>query len=129
MEKAPSAVDAHVGRRIRDRRNALGLSQGKLGDGVGLTFQQIQKYEKGTNRVSASRLQQFANMLKVDAAWFFEGGPGSKRGRATDQSTETLREFTELPDAHKLMKAFVRIEDKELRRRIAQLGERLADVG
>ena len=128
MAKRPSAVDVHVGQRIRDRRNALGKTQEFLADSVGLTFQQIQKYEKGKNRVSASRLQQFANVLGVDVAWFFDDAPGSKRVRGSDESTESLNEFIALPDAHKLMKAFVQIHDAVLRRQIAQLVERLAEL-
>jgi transcriptional regulator with XRE-family HTH domain len=112
-------VDVHVGQRLRDRRTAIGLTQEKLAaDGL----QQIQKYEKGTNRVSASRLQQFAAILSVDVP-VFESAPGSKRAVASDDLTTSLKEFTDSSDAHKLMKAFVRIEDKELRRHIAQLAE------
>ena len=68
-------IDIHVGNRVRMRRIMLGMSQTKLGDAFGLTFQQVQKYEKGTNRISASRLQQCANTLQVPVAFFFEGAP------------------------------------------------------
>lgn len=128
MAKRPSAVDVHVGRRLRERRNAVGVTQEVLADSVGLTFQQIQKYEKGANRISASRLQQFASFLNVDVAWFFEGCSVSN-SESTLESTSWLKEFIELPDAQKLMKAFVQIEDKGLRRHIARLVERLADRG
>ena len=128
MTKRPSPVDVHVGQRLRDRRNAVGMTQEKLADGVGLTFQQIQKYEKGTNRISASRLQQFANILDVDVPWFFNGAPGSKKPKGSDEFADAVKEFTDLPDAQKLMKAFVRIEDKELRRHITQLVERLGET-
>ena len=127
--KRASPVDVHVGQRLRRRRNAVGMTQETLAEGVGLTFQQIQKYEKGANRISASRLQQFANMLGVTVPWFFEDAPGSKKANATDELAAAVSEFTGLDDAQKLMKAFVRIDDKKLRRQIAQLVERLAETG
>src|SRR5712691_8404375 len=77
--KEPRPTDRHVGGRIRLRRQMLGMSQQSLGEAVGLTFQQIQKYEKGANRVGASRLQQIAETLGCQPAWFFEGRPGSDR--------------------------------------------------
>ena len=126
--KQLNAVDVHVGSRVRSLRIQMKMSQSDLGDSLGITFQQIQKYEKGKNRVSASRLQQFANVLGVDVAWFFDDAPGSKRVRGSDESTESLNEFIALPDAHKLMKAFVQIHDAVLRRQIAQLVERLAEL-
>jgi transcriptional regulator with XRE-family HTH domain len=88
--KTPKAMDLHVGARIRSRRLMLDVSQTKLGEALGLTFQQIQKYEKGMNRVGASRLAQIADTLKVPVAWFFggEGAPG--RLRATAQKTRLI---------------------------------------
>src|SRR6267378_4357029 len=73
--KAPNPVDKYVGSRVRMRRIMLGMSQEKLGEALGLTFQQVQKYEKGTNRVGASRLQQIAEILQVPVAFLFDGGP------------------------------------------------------
>ena len=70
-KKAPNPIDKHVGSRVRMRRMMLGMSQEKLGDALGLTFQQVQKYEKGTNRIGASRLQQISNILQVPVAFFF----------------------------------------------------------
>src|SRR5688572_2571155 len=74
-KKAPNPTDKHVGARVRMRRMMLGMSQEKLGDALGLTFQQVQKYEKGANRIGASRLQQIAHILQVPVAFFFEGAP------------------------------------------------------
>ena len=74
-KKAPNPIDKHVGSRVRMRRMMLGMSQEKLGDALGLTFQQVQKYEKGTNRIGASRLQQIATILQVPVSFFFEGAP------------------------------------------------------
>src|SRR6476469_5772122 len=76
-KKTPNPVDKHVGSRVRMRRMMLGMSQEKLGDALGLTFQQVQKYEKGTNRIGASRLQQISNILQVPVSFFFEGAPNS----------------------------------------------------
>ena len=75
MKKAPNPIDRHVGSRVRMRRMMLGMSQEKLGDALGLTFQQVQKYEKGTNRIGASRLQQISNSLQVPVSFFFDGAP------------------------------------------------------
>ena len=74
-KKAPNPIDKHVGSRVRMRRMMLGMSQEKLGDALGLTFQQVQKYEKGTNRIGASRLQQISLILQVPVSFFFEGAP------------------------------------------------------
>src|SRR6516225_11585734 len=73
--KSPNSVDKYVGRRVPMRRRMLAMSQGKLGDALGLTFQQVQKYEKATNRIGASRLQQISHILQVPVAFFFEGAP------------------------------------------------------
>src|SRR5262245_35868745 len=75
MQKRPSPIDQYVGARVRMQRQLLEMSQTKLGDALGLTFQQIQKYEKGANRIGASRLQQIAHILQVPVSFFFEGAP------------------------------------------------------
>ena len=80
MSKAPNPVDKYVGSRVRMRRIMLGMSQEKLGEALGLTFQQVQKYEKGTNRVGASRIQQIAEILQVPVSFLFEGGPSGVAG-------------------------------------------------
>src|SRR5262249_10290673 len=77
-KKPPNPTDKHVGSRGRRRRMMLGMRQEKLGDSRGQTFQQIQKYEKGTNRIGASRLQQISHILQVPVAFFFEGAPGAQ---------------------------------------------------
>ena len=74
-KKAPNPIDKHVGSRVRMRRMMLAMSQEKLGDALGLTFQQVQKYEKGTNRIGASRLQQISHILQVPVSFFFDGAP------------------------------------------------------
>src|SRR6202035_3412661 len=79
-KKAPNPTDKHVGSRVRMRRMMLGMSQEKLGDALDLTFQQVQKYEKGTNRIGASRLQQISQILQVPVSFFFEGAPNVQSG-------------------------------------------------
>src|SRR5215212_6697792 len=75
-KKKPNPIDIHVGSRVRLRRMMLGMSQERLGENLGITFQQIQKYEKGTNRIGASRLQHIARVLSMPVSYFFEGAPG-----------------------------------------------------
>src|SRR5438067_8895554 len=91
-KKAPNPIDKHVGSRVRMRRMMLSMSQEKLGDALGLTFQQVQKYEKGTNRIGASRLQQISLILQVPVAFFFEGVPGPS-GLGEAASPEYLTNF------------------------------------
>src|ERR1700731_4533434 len=79
-KKSPNPIDKHVGSRVRMRRMMLSMSQEKLGDALGLTFQQVQKYEKGTNRIGASRLQHISNILQVPVAFFFGGPPNVQGG-------------------------------------------------
>jgi transcriptional regulator with XRE-family HTH domain len=117
--------DAHVGARVKARRQMLKLSQTDLGEAVGVTFQQIQKYEKGTNRISASRLQEFAKILKVDAPYFFEGAAGEKQKFGAAGLPSYVAEFVQLPEAKRLMQAFLRIEDPTVRRNLRKLVESL----
>ncbi len=129
-KKKPNPTDTHVGSRIRLRRNMLGMSQEKLGENLGITFQQIQKYEKGTNRVGASRLQAIANILSVPVAFFFEDLPGEEtagnRGFAEDPSTAFAIDFCTSAEGLQLNRAFVRIQDQKVRRRIIDLVKSLA---
>ncbi len=132
-KKKPNPIDTHVGSRIRLRRNMLGMSQEKLGENLGITFQQIQKYEKGTNRVGASRLQAIASILGVPVAFFFEDAPGqeprSGRGFAEDASTSFAFEFCSTTEGLQLNRAFVRITDQKVRRKIIDLVKALSDEG
>ena len=124
--KLPSVVDKHVGGRVRMRRLMLGLSQESLGEYLGLTFQQVQKYEKGVNRISASRLQQLSEILEVPVPFFFEGAPpsqGTARKPGSAPSPSFINEFLANADGHALVRAFVQIEDVPLRRAIVRLVE------
>jgi transcriptional regulator with XRE-family HTH domain len=114
---------------VRMRRLMLGMSQTKLGDAIGLTFQQVQKYEKGTNRISASRLQQICDILQVPVPFFFEGAPlapGQHAGNGAAPSPAYLAEFLASRDGLALTKAFMRIEEPNMRRRIVALVEEIA---
>jgi transcriptional regulator with XRE-family HTH domain len=107
----------------------LSMSQEKLGDALALTFQQVQKYEKGTNRIGASRLQQISNILQVPVAFFFEGAPdvpGSPRSSKDAPSPSYVAEFLATTDGLALTKAFMQIDDPKLRRRIVDLVEQIA---
>jgi transcriptional regulator with XRE-family HTH domain len=129
-KKTPNPIDKHVGSRVRMRRMMLSMSQEKLGDALGLTFQQVQKYEKGTNRIGASRLQQISNILQVPVAFFFEGAPDiTGGGRASGKDAPSpayISDFLSSSDGLALTKAFMRISDPKLRRRIVDLVEQIA---
>ncbi len=121
-KKVPNPIDKHVGSRVRMRRMMVSMSQEKLGDALGLTFQQVQKYEKGTNRIGASRLQQISLILKVPVSFFFEGAPGpSSDGFGEAASPSYLTDFLTSPEGFALTKAFMRISNTKLRRRIIEL--------
>ncbi|MEO3384832.1 helix-turn-helix transcriptional regulator [Mesorhizobium sp. CAU 1741] len=127
-KKKPNPIDIHVGGRIRLRRNMLGMSQEKLGESLGITFQQIQKYEKGTNRVGASRLQAIASILEVPVSFFFEDAPGGNpQGLAEESSTTYVVDFLSSTEGLRLNRAFVRISDPKVRSKIIDLVRALAD--
>ena len=124
-EKKPNPIDTHVGGRVRLRRMLIGMSQEKLGDRMSLTFQQIQKYEKGVNRIGASRLFQLAQVLEVPVQFFFEGAPtddqavGSASG---DTDAEAfIFEFLNSREGLELNRAFVKISDAKVRRSVVEL--------
>jgi transcriptional regulator with XRE-family HTH domain len=130
LKKLPNPIDRHVGSRVRMQRMLAGISQEKLGEALGLTFQQVQKYEKGTNRISASRLQQIAKMLNVPVAFFFEGAPAGDTaggGFADTASTVYVADFLSTSEGVQLSKAFVRIKNPRVRRRVIDLVEALAE--
>lgn len=129
IKKVPNPTDKHVGSRVRMRRMMLGMSQEKLGDALSLTFQQVQKYEKGTNRIGASRLQQISNILQVPVSFFFEGAPdgvGAASGFGDAPSPTYVSDFLATSDGLALTRAFMRIDDAKLRRKIVDLVEQIA---
>ncbi len=129
-KKQPNPIDIHVGSRVRLRRMMLSMSQEKLGEHLGITFQQIQKYEKGTNRIGASRLQHIARVLTVPVSFFFEDAPatpGSEpTGMAESNSTSHVVDFLSSSEGIQLNKAFIRIKDAKLRRRVIDLVRSMA---
>jgi transcriptional regulator with XRE-family HTH domain len=129
-KKRPNPTDIHVGSRIRMRRNMLGMSQEKLGEHLGITFQQIQKYEKGTNRVGASRLQAIASILDVPVSFFFAEAPGAETaeptGMSEGKSAPFVVDFINTGEGLQLNRAFARITDPKIRRRIIDLVKALA---
>ena len=130
-KKAPNPVDRHVGARLRMRRMMLPMSQEKLGGALGLTFQQIQKYEKGTNRIGASRLQQISQILQVPVSFFFEGAPNvnaRSHGAQDAPSPAYVSDFLATSEGLALTEAFTRIKGPKLRRRIVDLVEEIAGV-
>ena len=128
--KPPNPVDVHVGGRVRMRRIEIDMSQQILGGHIGLTFQQIQKYEKGANRIGASRLQAIGKILEVSVACFFDGAPGGWEGVDGDhRKTNTFLEFLGTRDGQALIVSFSEIQDAELRRSLVDLVQRLAAIG
>jgi transcriptional regulator with XRE-family HTH domain len=133
----PNPIDVHVGARLRLRRTLFGMSQQKLGEAIGLTFQQVQKYERGGNRVSASRLYDLGRVLDVPVSFFFDdinpetaaaarGGPSESGGESTPQRYEPdpmmRRETLEL------VRAYYRIPDPQIRRRLLDLTKAIANA-
>jgi transcriptional regulator with XRE-family HTH domain len=124
--KAPDPIDKHVGSRVRMCRMMLGMSQEKIGEGLNVSFQQMQKYEKSTNPIGTSRLQHIAHTLHVPVSFFFEGAPSSPVGRVEigePPSPAYVADFLATADGLALTKAFMRIKDARLRRRIVNLVE------
>jgi transcriptional regulator with XRE-family HTH domain len=133
--KQPNPIDVHVGSRLKLRRTMMGMTQEKLGDALGVTFQQVQKYEKGANRIGASRLQEISRILDVPVSFFFEDAKQAiepQVGRMEFGFAEEVSAF-DVPrgsssEAHALAKAFTRISDARIRRRVIDLVETLADA-
>jgi transcriptional regulator with XRE-family HTH domain len=115
--------DAEIGRRVRTLRLQRGLSQTKLGDNLGLTFQQVQKYEKGVNRISAGRLQKIAEVLDAPITFFYAG---HEENRAKSDSVSMEFEFLQTGDAVRLVHAYSRIKHRGVQRRLVRLTETLA---
>ena len=123
--RSPNKTDVHIGKRIKMQRLARGLSQTDVGSRLGITFQQVQKYERGINRVGAGRLQEIANLFSVTPAFFFEDGPRHKPGQSevASETTELLTNKYNLA----LAQAFNRIRSRTVRRNVLELVEGLAE--
>jgi transcriptional regulator with XRE-family HTH domain len=132
--RKPNPMDIHVGSRVRLRRMVIGMSQEKLGEKMGLTFQQIQKYEKGTNRIGASRLFQLSQIMDVPVQFFFEDAPLHVANRHAavagfhESKTEAfLLDFLNSRDGLELNRAFVKITDPKVRKRVVELVRALSE--
>jgi len=131
IKKVPNPIDVHVGSRVRLRRMLVGMSQEKLGEALGLTFQQIQKYEKGANRIGASRLFQISQILGVGVQFFFddmpEGHKGMKAGFAESDSGPYVMDFVSSSEGLQLNRSFTRITDPKIRKRLLDLVKSLGE--
>ncbi|MGO8090484.1 helix-turn-helix domain-containing protein [Rhizobium leguminosarum] len=123
--KSPNSIDVYVGNRVRVRRKTLGMTQNGLAELLGITFQQIQKYEKGTNRIGASRLQRISEILRVPVGFFFENGGAGP----IDGATNELNSFLSSKEGLALNKAFIAIEDPNIRQKLVALAKSLAVAG
>ncbi len=128
-KKAPNPTDRHIGSRVRMRRKMLAMSQTQLADALGVTYQQVQKNEKGTNRITASRLQQISHILQVPVAFFFDGAPNASAPHGSHGSALSIAQidsFVSDSNGLRLIGAFMRIENADLRRRIVLLVQEIA---
>ena len=126
--RSPNPVDLHVGTRVRLRRQILKMSQEKLGNALGVTFQQVQKYERGANRVGASRLWRMSEVLDVPVSFFYEGlTESSAQGEfAEDDQTPIVYDFINSTDGVSLAMAVSKIKNKAVRRQILELARSLS---
>ena len=131
-EKRPHPIDVHVGGRVRLRRTMVGMSQDKLADSLGLTFQQIQKYEKGVNRIGASRVFEISRILGVPIQFFFDdydADTGRSYGEAGPDDGAAMMELLNSPEGVQLCKHFASITDPKIRKRVLELVKSLSDDG
>ncbi|WP_342633216.1 helix-turn-helix transcriptional regulator [Microvirga flavescens] len=126
MKKSPNDADRHIGRQIRARRIAIGMSQERLGELLGLTFQQIQKYEKGINRVGAGRLLEIGAFLQVPIAYFYEGLSEYKTSPGPEETIASMILATS--DGQRLARAFSAIDKTQIRRKIIELMEAMSGI-
>jgi transcriptional regulator with XRE-family HTH domain len=129
-DRSPNPIDLHVGARIRTRRKILGVSQEKLAEALGLTFQQVQKYERGANRVSASKLYAIAAALQTQIAYFFEGLADPALGRSDVSETgaeQFVHDFLMTPEGLELAGLFPKVRRGAVRRRILDLVRSMAE--
>ena len=126
--RRPDPIDNHVGSRLRLRRKVLNLSQEKLAERLGITFQQVQKYEKGTNRIGASRLYQVARVLEVPVSYFFPEPRNAEdaAGMSEDAAPDYVMDFVASAEGIELNRAFALIRDPKVRRRVIELVRSIA---
>jgi transcriptional regulator with XRE-family HTH domain len=130
FDRSPNPIDIHVGKRIRDRRKEVRVSQERLAEQLGLTFQQVQKYEKGANRVSASKLYEIARALQASIEFFFRGLPEPsvmQMGMADNDDRPFVHDFITTPEGQELASEFPKIQDPMIRKRVLELVKSLAE--
>ena len=127
-KKQANPIDVQVGNRVRIRRMLIGMSQERLGDLLGLTFQQVQKYEKGVNRIGAGRLFEVSRILNVPVDFFYEGlGPNPAAANEPDAAAPPVMEFVSSGEGLQLSLAFMKIKDAKVRKRVLDLVKSLAE--
>jgi transcriptional regulator with XRE-family HTH domain len=126
-ERAANAIDRKIGQRVRTRRLEIGMSQERLAELLGVTFQQVQKYEKGVNRIAASRLFDIANALDLPVARFFEGLGGGRGAGVAESSKDYIEDALATPEGAQLMALFASIRSVKVRRRVVELVKALSE--
>jgi len=126
-ERAANAIDKKLGQRVRTRRLEIGMSQEKLAELLGVTFQQVQKYEKGVNRIAASRLHDIAASLDVPIAKFFEGLGGRAAAGVAETSRDYIDDALATPEGSELMSLFASIKSRKVRRQVVELVKALTE--
>lgn len=128
-ERAANAIDKKLGQRVRSRRLEIGMSQERLAELLGVTFQQVQKYEKGVNRIAASRLHDIAISLEMPIARFFEGLAGGRAAGVAETSKDYIDDALATPEGAQLMALFASIKSQKVRRRVVELVRALTEEG
>jgi transcriptional regulator with XRE-family HTH domain len=127
-ERAANAIDRKLGQRVRTRRLEIGMSQERLAELLGVTFQQVQKYEKGVNRIAASRLHDIASALDLPVARFFEGLAGARAAAGVAETTKDyIDDALATPEGAQLMALFASIKSQKVRRRVVELVKALTE--
>jgi transcriptional regulator with XRE-family HTH domain len=126
-ERAANAIDRRIGQRVRSRRLEIGMSQERLAELLGVTFQQVQKYEKGVNRIAASRLHDISNALDMPVSRFFEGMSPGRPGGVSESSKDYGEDILATPEGAQLVSLFASIQNVRVRRRVIELVRALAE--
>jgi len=128
-ERSANAIDRKIGQRVRTRRLEIGMSQERLAELLGVTFQQVQKYEKGVNRIAASRLHDIAASLDMPVARFFEGLTAGRAAGVAETQKDYVDDVLATPEGAQLMQLFASIKSVKVRRRVIELVKALAEEG
>jgi transcriptional regulator with XRE-family HTH domain len=126
-ERAANAIDRKLGQRVRSRRLEIGMSQERLAELLGITFQQVQKYEKGVNRIAASRLFDIASALQQPVSRFFEGLTSARSAGAAEERKDFIDDALATPEGSQLMSTFASIRSQRVRRKVVDLVRTLAE--